>query len=123
MLSRGNGSPMLSCNHEKADTRRVLHVLHVLEHGNKIVLVCTVDTDVIAILVGMFHDLVIVQPLADIWVAFVWARITDFIASKPYCASLGDPRSRSLPVSHSFSGFDTTSAFNGKGKKSAWKAW
>ena len=66
----GNGSPVLGCNHEEADTRLVVHVLHALEHGNKTVLVRTVDTNVIAILVGMFHDLIIVQLLADIWVAF-----------------------------------------------------
>ena len=28
-----------------------------------------------------------------------------------------------LPVFHSFTGCDTTSAFGGKGKKSAWEAW
>ena len=39
------------------------------------------------------------------------------------CATLGEPQSRALPVFHAFSGCDTTSAFNGKGKKSAWQAW
>ena len=28
-----------------------------------------------------------------------------------------------LPVFHSFTGCDTTSAFFGRGKKSAWEAW
>ena len=39
------------------------------------------------------------------------------------CESLGEPQSRSLPVFHAFSGCDTTSAFNGKGKKSVLQAW
>ena len=39
------------------------------------------------------------------------------------CASLGEPKSRALPVFHSFSGCDTTSAFKGKSKKSIWEAW
>ena len=39
------------------------------------------------------------------------------------CESLGEPQSRALPVIHAFSGCNTTSAFNGKGKKSVWLAW
>ena len=45
-----------------------------------------------------------------------------FISINKICASLGE-KSRSLPVFHAFSGCDTTSAFNGKGKRSAWQAW
>ena len=39
------------------------------------------------------------------------------------CARLGEPKSRALPVFHAYSGRDTTSAFKGKSKKSAWQAW
>ena len=120
VLSMGNGSPVLSCNHEEAGTRLVVHVLHALEHGNKAVLVRTVDIIVIAILVGMFHDLIIVQLLAYIWVAFCMGKNYRFYSIKAICASLREPRSRALTAFHSFSGCDTTSAFNGKGKKSAW---
>ena len=61
---------MLACNHEEADTRIVVHVLHALEQGMKSVLVRTVDTDVIVILVGVYAKLATIQPLAVIWVAF-----------------------------------------------------
>ena len=37
----------------------------------------TVDTGVIVILAGMFYDLLVIQPLADIWVAFGVGKITD----------------------------------------------
>ena len=46
-----------------------------------------------------------------------------FFHMNAICASLGEPRSRALPVLHAFSCFDTTSAFNGKGKKSVWQPW
>jgi len=46
-----------------------------------------------------------------------------FISINKICASLGEQKSRSLPVFHAFCGCDTTSAFNGKGKRSAWKVW
>ena len=35
----------------------------------------------------------------------------------------GKNHCQTLPVFHSFTGSDTTSFFNGKGKKSAWQAW
>lgn len=41
-----------------------------MEQGAKTVHVRTVDTDVIVIIVGLFHDLLVIQPLTDIWVAF-----------------------------------------------------
>ncbi len=58
------------CNHEEADTRMVVHVPHALQQGASSVIVCTVDTDVIVILAGIFHDLVVIQPLTDVWVTF-----------------------------------------------------
>ena len=39
------------------------------------------------------------------------------------CNALGEHQSIALPVFHSFTGCDTTCAFFGKGKKSAWEAW
>ena len=38
-------------------------------------------------------------------------------------ASLGESQSKALPVFHALSGWDTNSAFNGKGKKSVWQPW
>ena len=62
---------MLNCNHEEADTRVVVHVmLHALEQGEKTILIRTVDTDVVAILVGAYHTMIAVQPYVEIWVAF-----------------------------------------------------
>ena len=110
VVSIGASTPMKNCNHEEADTRVVVHIVHALEQGAKTIQVRTVDTDVVVILAGTFHDLITTHPLADIWVAF----------GNAICASLGEPKSRALPVLHAFSGCDTTSAFNGKGKKSVW---
>ena len=123
VVSIGDNSAMQNCNHEEADTRIVVHVLHALTHGAKTILVRTVDTDVVVILAGTFHDLVATQPLAVIWVAFGMSKNYRFYHINAICASLGEPQSRALPVFHSFSGCDTISSFNGKGKKSVWQAW
>ncbi|CAB3996630.1 Hypothetical predicted protein [Paramuricea clavata] len=94
---------MPECNHEEADTRIVVHVLHAIQvEQAKSVLVRTVDTDVVVILVGTFYNLKSIVPDLDL---------------------LGEARSRSLPVFHALTGCDTTSSFYGKGKKSAWQAW
>ena len=69
---------MPNCNQEKAGTRIVLHVVHSLEQGLKMVQVHTVGTYVIVILVGAFCDLVLIQPLADIS-----AKTTDFSTLMP----------------------------------------
>ena len=73
----GSSSPVGNCNHEAADTRVVVHVLHALEHG--------ADTNVIVILVGQCRSFLPAQPLTDICLAFgmEWARITGSITSTP----------------------------------------
>ena len=74
---------MQNCNHEEADTGVVVHILHALMQGRKTIQVRTVDTDVVVILAGTFHDLIASQLLADIWVAFGMERISGFITSTP----------------------------------------
>ena len=114
---------MPPCNHEEADTRIVIHVLHALQSGCTSVLIRTVDTDVVVILVGKFDRLIAERSDADIWIAFGMGKHFHFISVNRVCVSLGETRARCLPVFHALSGCDTTSAFVGKGKQSAWQAW
>ena len=114
---------MPDCNHEEADTRIVVHVLHVLQQRMKKIEICTVDTDVIIILMGAFHKLVKIQPVADIWVAFGMGKSYRFLSINAIFDSLGKQKAQALPLFHALTGSDTTSAFKGKGKKSAWQAW
>ena len=67
--SIGENIPMQNCNHEEADTRIVIHVLHAMKQGRggqTLFLFRTVDPYVVVILAGTFHDLVATQHLADI---------------------------------------------------------
>ena len=77
----------------------------------KTVQIRTVDTDVVAILAGTFHDLTVAQPFANIWVAFGMGKNYRFYHINAICEMLGERRSRALPVFHAFSGCDTTYAF------------
>ena len=83
-----------NCNHEEADTRIVVHLLHDLEHGMKTIKVRTGDSDVVTIL------LISVQPSADIWVAFGTGKNFRFYSINAICASIGESRARALPVFH-----------------------
>ena len=62
MVSRGTDHCMPLCDHEKFDTRIMVHVQDAL----------TVDmpSDVVAILIGKFNSIIDKYPTADIWVAF-----------------------------------------------------
>ena len=124
VVSCGNSEDMMpNCDHEEADTRIVVHILHALEHGATTVQVRTVDTDVIAILVGAYHNLIVTNPAAEIWIAFGMGKNFSFYNIGSICSSLGDHKARALPVFHAFTGCDQTSSFVGKGKKSGWQAW
>ena len=118
-----SNNAMPNCNHEEADTRIVVHVRHALEHGLKKIEVRTIDTDVVVILVGIFFELTTMESPVDIWIAFGMGKNFRLYSVNAIWATLGEPRSRALPVFHALTGCDTTSSFRGKGKKSAWQAW
>ena len=46
-----------------------------------------------------------------------------FLSINAIFDSLGKQKVQALPPFHALTGSDITSAFKGKGKKSAWKAW
>ena len=83
----------------------------------------TLDTDVLVILIGLFHDMIVSYPSAAIWIGLGMGKYVQYISVNSTCAFLGPETSRALPMFHSFTGCDTTSCFFGKGKKSAWEAW
>eukprot|EP00745_Piridium_sociabile_P012394 TRINITY_DN190_c0_g1_i6.p1 TRINITY_DN190_c0_g1~~TRINITY_DN190_c0_g1_i6.p1 ORF type:complete len:743 (+),score=169.21 TRINITY_DN190_c0_g1_i6:247-2475(+) len=123
VISRGSDHSMPRCDHEEADTRIVVHLKDALDKGCTNCLVRTVDTDVVAILIGKYHSLTSQHQMAAIWVAFGTGKNFMYLDINAICHALGKDRSTALPIFHSFTGCDTTSAFFGKGKKSAWEAW
>ena len=89
----------------------------------KTVEVRTVDTDVVVILTGSYSQLASTYPHADIWVAFGTGKKLRLYSINHISSSLGERKAQALPFFHALSGCDTTSAFRGEGKKSAWQAW
>ena len=120
-MSLGTKNQMQNCNHEEADTRIVIHVMHALNFGARTVQAHTIDTDVIVILVAVFHHILAKYSIVDIPVAFGMETNCSLIHINKICEHLGEKTSRALPIFHAFSCCDTTSAFHGKGKNSAWQ--
>jgi hypothetical protein len=114
---------MPPCDHEEADTRLLIHLQDVLQNGCTNCPVCTVDTDVVVVLIGKFYLLTTICQNVNIWVAFGTGKNFTYYHINALYEDLGMEKSLALPVFHSFTGCDTTSAFLGKGKKSAWEAW
>ena len=89
-----SSSPMPNCNHEEADTSIVVHVPHALQQGLTTVQVRTVDTDVVVVLIGVFHMLLLSQPKADICVAFGVGKNYRLYSISALSTSLGTKRSQ-----------------------------
>ena len=57
------------------------------------------------------------------WIAFWHWQELHMSSYKCHLTFSGKEKSTALPIFHCYTGCDTTSAFCGKGKKSAWEAW
>ena len=123
VISIGNASSMPNCSHEEADTRIVVHLLHSVQMGNKKIFVKTVDTDMIVILLGNFEEISELCPDIDLWIAFGVSKYFALYSINAIYQETGVTTALALPVFHAFSGCDTTSSFQGKGKRSVWEAW
>ena len=93
MVSGGAGQPIPICNHEEADTRIVIHLCHALLSSNKAI-VRTVDTDFVVIQLGKMTDFQVVNPEAEVLVAFRMGRNFRFLCIIAIFASLGVSRCR-----------------------------
>ena len=114
---------MPPCDHEEADSRMVVHIVHCLNKGHNVIQVRTVDTDVVVILIGVIHDIQKSYPNANIWVAFGRDKFFCHYNINSVSRDLGKRKSQCLPAFHSITGCDTTSAFRGRGKTTAWQTW
>ena len=123
VISSEGPSDIQRCDHEEADTRIAVHVLHALNKGYNRVFIRTVDTDVVVILIGLSPDFIAMHPSTSIWIGLGMGKYLQNINVHAICASFGPETFRTLPIFHSFTGCDSNSCFFDKGKKSAWEAW
>lgn len=108
----------LSAHHEEADTRMILHSLHV--HTDSIV-VAARDTDVLVLLIAHFGQI----PSTKLWMKAGTAKKPKYIPVHEVYQSLSGqiPDLTTLIAFHSLTGCDTVSHFAGHSKKTAWKTF
>ena len=83
-------------------------------------LIKTVDSDVVSIAVGLFHELVGVR---ELWIEYGTGKTLKYLPIHEIANGLGAINSRDIPFFHSISGCDTTYAVAGKGKASFYRTW
>ena len=109
------------CNHEEADSRVMVHVADATKCGHKNILVRTVDTDVLVLAVVTYT--VLAKSIDNLWLAFGTGKNFRYIPVHEIAMTLGPQKSLALPFFHSFTGCDTVSSFEGRGKLTAWETW
>ena len=112
---------MIPCSHEEADTRIFVHVKELVLKGHAVLLVDTVDTDVLVIAISCFNELSQFG-LEKLWIEFGAKINRRWIPIHDLTSVLGIKSTRLL-FWYTFTGCDAVSAFGGKGKLSAWTTW
>jgi len=107
----------LQSNHEKADTRIILHCIYAMKHQNSDSQHCLVvkspDTDVFVLLLAYEHLLNDLRN--DVLFETGTGDKYRFLSVRKHAAALGSV-TQALPGLHAFTSCDSTSAFVRKGK-------
>ena len=96
----------------------LLHAADAAQTGHSRILIRTVDTDVVVLAVTASQKLSV-----EIWLQFGTGKSLRFIPAHDIATGLGPEKSQALPMFHALTGCDTVSAFNGRGKLTAWSVW
>ena len=106
--------PELDCTHEEADTRLLLHAAHAAANGYSNVALRSPDTDVAVLAYSIRYDID-----AHLYFKTGTKARTRIISIDQLTACHGKTVCRAHPSLHALIGCDSTSAFIGRGKKSA----
>ena len=83
-------------------------------------LIKTIDSDVIGIAIAAFHE---IEGITELWIEFGKRKTLKYLPIHEISEGLGIPKSRAMHFFHALGGCDTTSAVLGKGKKSFYDTW
>ena len=108
-------SELAPCNHEESDTRVFLHCKHAYNQGYRRIIVIATDNVCISFMSYI--------PDSEIRIDYGRGKHQRYITTHDIYTKFSNNRSKALPFFHSFTGCDTTSPFNGIGKRTAWDTW
>ena len=104
--------PDYRCNHEEADTRMFFHALKCAQSGHRSIVIKSSDTDVEVL--ALHHS---AEIPARLYLCSGTSQRERFVDVCAVSENLGNDICKALVGMHSLTGYDTTSAFVGKGKK------
>ena len=104
----------LSCNHEEADTRLILHANDAKQISERIV-IWSPDTDVGVLGIQHYKNI-----KRELWLCTGVKDKSRFVPLHEIAINMGTKRCDILPICHPLSGCDTTSAFSRLGKLKLW---
>ena len=107
------------CTQEEADTFMMVHLKDMILNDSKTIFMKTVDSEVMVVLVGLFHIIKKSNNVGNIWLEYRTGANLRFFNVRDLFISLAETKGRGLLFFYAFTGSDTTSAFHDKGKKSA----
>ena len=102
------GDNMPPCSHEEADTRMMVHVTDAVGNDHKSIMIRPADTDVVVLAVAAVATL----NLEELWVSYVTDKSHKVLPAHLFAKAFGSSKSRSLPLFHALTGFDTTSSLD-----------
>jgi hypothetical protein len=97
----------------------ILHVLGLMAIKRHLSFLRTVVSDVVILAIRFFN----IIGLTELWIGFAGGKSYGDIPAHEISKHLGPQKSLAFRLFHTLTGCDTTSAFLGHGKKSAWTAW
>ena len=106
----------LTCSHEEADTRLFLHAAHAAQSRESTTIIKSPATDVAVIGIHA-ASLDVFRHVQLLWLTGKDRRRFVHLSRLAHALGTDLEICNSLPGYHAFTGYDTTSAFYGKGKK------
>ena len=110
---------IMPCNHKKADTRLILHVFDACRKSYKKLTTACSDTDIAVIALYHFYDL----DVNELWIEYCVGQHKRWEPIHEYAKCLWEEICRALPFLFAITGCDIVTAFNGRGKRTAWDVW
>ena len=103
------------CSPEKVDTRMIVHIADAVQDGHQSVMIRSTDTHLVALVAATLD-------LKELWVSYGTRKNHRILLAHLFAKAPGPFKSKSLPIFHALTGCDTTSFFDGYGKRIAWAA-
>ena len=97
----------------------LFHAADGVKQGRQTIIIITVDTDVVVLAVSFVHRL----GCKSLVVAIGTGKSFRYVDTTAIAHVRSVDMCKALPVFHALTGYETTSCFAGRGKRTSWASW